>query len=581
MQIAHQFGRLVLLALKTLALVFALSAGSALAQERVMIVLDGSGSMWGQIDGVPKLSIARKVLYDVLPTMDASTELGLVGYGHREKGNCGDIELIVAPAQGTAGAIADAAEDMRFLGKTPLSDAVQFAAEELRYTEDKATVVLITDGIETCEADPCALGSALEDQGIDFTAHVLGFGLSAEEGAQVACLAENTGGQYIEAQNSNELANAIQDVVMDDTLETAAVEITPVETPFASVSGPKSVVQGNNFSVGFEGPIEDRDYVTIVPVGSDPETYLSYDYVKNGNPAELVAPGDVGAYEIRYFHAASDAVAATSNIQVIEADATLQAETEVQIGAEFEVEWKGPDGVGDYITIVPRGADEGEYLSYFYSKNDNPGELVAPGEPGAYELRYVLGVDDLTLARREILVVDVEVGLSAPQTVMAGTRFEVSWKGPNGQRDYITIVEPDAREGSYDSYFYTANENPGELIAPADAGAFEIRYVLGVSDASLATKSINVVPAVATLSLEGKASTGGELTVTWEGPNGPRDYVTVVPLDADEGSYTDYFYTRNANPGEIDLPDEPGRYEIRYVLGVDERTLVSEEIRIK
>ena len=51
---------------------------------------------------------------------------------------------------------------MKFLGKTPLTAAVKQAAEALKYTEDKATVILITDGLETCEADPCALGKELE-----------------------------------------------------------------------------------------------------------------------------------------------------------------------------------------------------------------------------------------------------------------------------------------------------------------------------------------------------------------------------------------------------------------------------------
>ena len=79
----------------------------------------------------------------------------------------------------------------------------------MRYTEDKATVILVTDGIETCDADPCALANQLEQSGIDFTAHVVGFGLSDEEGRQVACLADNTGGHYLPAANADELADAL------------------------------------------------------------------------------------------------------------------------------------------------------------------------------------------------------------------------------------------------------------------------------------------------------------------------------------------------------------------------------------
>ena len=180
-----------------------------MAADKAIIVLDASGSMWGQIDGKPKLEIARETLRDVLKSIPSDLELGFMAYGHREKGNCADIELIVPPAAGTAGAITTAADNLKFLGKTPLTAAVRQAAEALKYTEDKATVILITDGLETCNADPCALGKELEQSGVDFTANVVGFGLTAEEGKQVACLAENTGGKYIQADDAKGLEEAL------------------------------------------------------------------------------------------------------------------------------------------------------------------------------------------------------------------------------------------------------------------------------------------------------------------------------------------------------------------------------------
>ena len=103
---------------------------------------------------------------------------------------------------------------MKFLGKTPLSAAVKQAAEALRYTEEKSTVILITDGLETCEADPCALGKELEQSGVDFTAHVVGFGLTADEGREVACLAENTGGKYLQASDAAALKEALTATVV-------------------------------------------------------------------------------------------------------------------------------------------------------------------------------------------------------------------------------------------------------------------------------------------------------------------------------------------------------------------------------
>ncbi len=212
----------------------ALTVGTAAAADRAIIVLDASGSMWGQIDGTPKLEIARQTLRTVLGTVPGEMELGLIAYGHRQKGACDDIELVVPPAAGTGQKIADAADGLRFIGKTPLSEAVRQAAQSLRYTEEKATVILITDGIETCNADPCALASELEQSGVDFTAHVVGFGLSDEEGRQVACLAENTGGKYIQASDAGTLADALTQTVA------AAPEPEPEPAP-----APEPVVQFN------------------------------------------------------------------------------------------------------------------------------------------------------------------------------------------------------------------------------------------------------------------------------------------------------------------------------------------------
>ncbi|MBN9304861.1 MAG: hypothetical protein BGO82_10875 [Devosia sp. 67-54] len=192
----------------------------ALAADRAIIILDASGSMWAQINGKSRIEIARDTLKQVLSGVPDSLELGFMAYGHRSKGDCNDIETLVEPAIGTAGAIAASAMALNPKGKTPLSAAVKLAAEELRYTEDKATVILITDGIETCDADPCALASALAKDGVDFKVDVVGLALSKEEGEQVRCLADNTNGKYLSADDADGLKDALTDMV-SDVVETA------------------------------------------------------------------------------------------------------------------------------------------------------------------------------------------------------------------------------------------------------------------------------------------------------------------------------------------------------------------------
>lgn len=233
----------------------AMMASAGVAQERAMIVLDGSGSMWGQIEGTAKIEIARETLGDVLGAVPGDNELGLIVYGHRRKGDCSDIELAVPAAKGTGGAIAAFARGISPKGKTPLSAAVKQAAEALKFTEDKATVILVTDGLETCEMDPCALGRELESLGVDFTAHVVGFGLSKEEGAQVACLAEETGGQYLEASSAEALGAALTQTVVTE----AAPEPTPEPEPAPEPAKPEFNFRGTA-SLTEGGPaLEDND----------------------------------------------------------------------------------------------------------------------------------------------------------------------------------------------------------------------------------------------------------------------------------------------------------------------------------
>ena len=196
-----------------------LAAGTAGAAEkvapagRVMMVLDASGSMWGQIDGANKIVIARTVVRDLLKDWDPDVELGLMAYGHRRKGDCRDIELLHTPSREAPGRIAATVDKLNPKGKTPLSESVRQAAEALRYTEEPASIILVTDGKETCNVDPCALAAELERSGVDLTVHVVGFDIREKDRAGIACMAENTGGIYRAAADAASLKQALGEVV--------------------------------------------------------------------------------------------------------------------------------------------------------------------------------------------------------------------------------------------------------------------------------------------------------------------------------------------------------------------------------
>lgn len=201
----------VLLAAATTSLpaVAAETGASPDAPSRAILVLDGSGSMWGRIGETPKITIAQTVIRDLMKDWDTSVELGITAYGHREKGNCADIETLVPVGPIDRNTVMSAVKGISPKGKTPLTDAVRQAAKALRHTEERATIILVSDGLETCNADPCAAAQELEASGVDFTVHVVGFDLNDEEKAKLQCMADNTGGKFLSADSAPELHKAM------------------------------------------------------------------------------------------------------------------------------------------------------------------------------------------------------------------------------------------------------------------------------------------------------------------------------------------------------------------------------------
>jgi Ca-activated chloride channel family protein len=262
-------------------------------------------------------------------------------------------------------------------------------------------------------------------------------------------------------------------------------------------------------------------------------------------------------------------------------EATLDAPDEVEAGATFEVEWTGPNADRDYVTIVTAGTDEWTDEPYFYTSAGSPGRLTAPTTAGDYELLYVVGVDESIAARRPITVTPFEGALLGPEDVEAGSQFEVAWNGPDGPGDYVTIVAEGTTRSTNESYFYTAHGNPGKLTAPIDPGDYELWYVTGADSATMATRPITVTPFEITLDAPAEVAAGAAFEVTWTGPDGPTDYITIVPAGSPEGTYLSYAYTSSGSPARLTAPSEPGAYEIWYASDRVDGTFATRPIVVK
>ena len=104
---------------------FSLSAQAATANfPEVMIILDGSGSMWGQAGGESKIAAAKKVLKELLPSLPEEVRIGLTVYGHRQKGQCDDIEIIIPAVSNDRQLLLDKVQGISPKGKTPIADSM-------------------------------------------------------------------------------------------------------------------------------------------------------------------------------------------------------------------------------------------------------------------------------------------------------------------------------------------------------------------------------------------------------------------------------------------------------------------------
>lgn len=244
--------------------------------------------------------------------------------------------------------------------------------------------------------------------------------------------------------------------------------------------------------------------------------------------------------------------------------ATLDAPDSIAAGTPFQVPWTGSNNPGDYVTIVASGTTRWTGEPYFYTTVGSPGQLVAPTTPGEYELWYVNGADSAIIARRPITVTDFVGTLSGPDSVAAGTAFSVEWTGPAAPNDYVTIVAAGTERWTNESYFYTRVGSPGPLIAPIVDGDYELWYVAAADETTMARRPIAVSPLAVTLDAPASVDAGTRFKVRWTGPDGPNDYITIVPADSPPGTYASYAYTASGSPARLTAPDTAGAYEIRY-----------------
>ena len=112
-------------------------------------------------------------------------------------------------------------------------------------------------------------------------------------------------------------------------------------------------------------------------------------------------------------------------------------------------------------------------------------------------------------------------------------------------------------------------------------GAKEIRDVGAGESQVLAKTAMEITGGGASLDAPPVADVATDFEVGWQGPDSKSDYIAIARPDQRPGSQVKYTYTSRGNPVTLQAPSDPGRYEIRYILGRGSKLLAKTTIEIK
>ena len=199
------------------------------AVPEVMFILDSSGSMAGKVGTDTKIDAARRVMREIVPAIPAEVAVGLTVYGHRRPGDCSDIEMIATPGQTDRQKILEQIEKMKPVGKTPLSRSILQVAAGIRLHDAETTIILVSDGIDTCGGDPCKVVAELKKSGLNFVLHTVGLDVESKAEQQLQCMAKAGGGRYFQAGDAASLLEALRTVTVEIAGKTAAAKAAFVQ----------------------------------------------------------------------------------------------------------------------------------------------------------------------------------------------------------------------------------------------------------------------------------------------------------------------------------------------------------------
>ncbi|MDZ7737729.1 MAG: vWA domain-containing protein [Bacteroidales bacterium] len=198
-------------------------------RSRILFILDCSQSMSGRWEDERKIDIARRFLAGTVDSLNnfSNIEMALRVYGHQSvvpPQDCDDTRLEVPFAPDNAYRIKRKMRALSPKGTTPIANSLAASANDFSECEGcRNIIILITDGIEACDGDPCAVSVELQKQGIILKPFIIGIGLDPEFEESFRCL-----GTVYNA-GSKERFSEVLDIVVTHALTETSLQVNLID----------------------------------------------------------------------------------------------------------------------------------------------------------------------------------------------------------------------------------------------------------------------------------------------------------------------------------------------------------------
>ena len=189
---------------------------------RILFILDASNSMNARWGTQTRIDAAKELLAKTADGLRdvPNLEIALRVYGHQSPitatfQDCDDTKLEVPFAPNNFTAVKNRVKSIQAKGTTPIARSLEAAAGDFPDNTSRNIIILITDGLEACDNDPCVIAKKLKDKGINVTPFVIGLGMDLSYLEKFRCI-----GTYEDAETRESFERVLENVVQKALLNT-------------------------------------------------------------------------------------------------------------------------------------------------------------------------------------------------------------------------------------------------------------------------------------------------------------------------------------------------------------------------